>query len=150
MDSTVSLYLKYLKASLWPGSENLPEPSAAVMRIAREQATVPLVSRRKEDELLSALAHQKLNEVLSKVVSALRERGMDSVLLKGQGLAGCYPKPEMRQCGDIDLYVGEENYEKAKEIVDAMAGKKGEESKKHYHTDVDGVPVLFRRSFRQF
>ena len=48
-------------------------------------------------------SHTLLNKTLVTVVSALRENGIESVLLKGQALARNYPQPDLRQCGDIDL-----------------------------------------------
>lgn len=38
---------------------------------------------------------------------------IEPVLLKGQGLSRYNPTPQRRQCGDIDICVREENYEKA-------------------------------------
>lgn len=46
--------------------------------------------------------HKKNIESLS---NALRERGADMLLLKGYVLSQCYPVPEHRQCGDIDIYL---------------------------------------------
>lgn len=53
------------------------------------------------------------NNNLVKIVMELRKSGIEPVLLKGLGLARFYPHPECRQLGDLDIYVGEENYEKA-------------------------------------
>lgn len=57
-------------------------------------------------------------DVLDKVQIALKEGGVQRpVLLKGLGVGLCYPDPTLRQCGDIDIYVGEKDYEKTKQIV---------------------------------
>jgi hypothetical protein len=66
-------------------------------------------------------SHTLLNKTLVTVVRALNEKGIESVLLKGQGLARYYPQPDLRQCGDIDLYVGCENSFKTYEILAPMA-----------------------------
>ena len=66
-------------------------------------------------------SHTLLNKTLVTVVSALRENGIESVLLKGQGLARYYPQPDLRQCGDIDLYVGCENSVRTYEVLEPMA-----------------------------
>lgn len=61
--------------------------------------------------------HSQMNMTLQLLVLTLRKAGIEPVLLKGQGLSRYYPTPELRQCGDIDIYVGEENYEKAYDAI---------------------------------
>lgn len=58
-------------------------------------------------------AHRLLNGTLAEAVAALQAEGIRPVLLKGQAYARHYPDPELRQCGDIDLYIGEEDYARA-------------------------------------
>ena len=95
------------------------------------------------------LMHNLLNNTLILVVSKLRENGVESVLLKGQGIARNYPVPELRQCGDIDLYVGEENYEKAYDILEPIASELDDKSVlkvgKHFHFKVGMVTVEIHR-----
>lgn len=57
--------------------------------------------------------NELLNDVIRDLCGKLDNAGIRSVLLKGQGLAQNYPNPLRRSCGDIDLYVGSENYELA-------------------------------------
>lgn len=61
-------------------------------------------------------SHELLNKTLEKIVPALQEEGIHPILLKGQGVAQNYPNPVRRQCGDIDLYVGEKNCKKAADV----------------------------------
>ena len=115
--------------------------------------------------------HELLNSVCVLVSDALKKEGIDSVLLKGQGLARVYDNPKLRQCGDIDIYVGEENYGKACEVLEKIAvkienngnaenhvsgedfgngdvketGKKVIESEKHYHRNIRGVCIEIHR-----
>lgn len=83
---------------------------------------------------------QMLNNALIAVVQELREYGIDPVLLKGQGIAKYYPVPEFRQCGDVDIYVGEKNFAKACEVIGAMSSPEDHEgdipSLKHFHTRI--------------
>ena len=58
-------------------------------------------------------SHKLLNQRLVEATNLLQSEGIRSVLLKGQGIAQNYPNPLRRQCGDIDLYIGKENYKKA-------------------------------------
>lgn len=63
---------------------------------------------------------EQLNQLLDCTVARfseqLRENGVQAVLLKGQGVATLYPHPRRRQCGDIDLYVGVEQFDKTKRL----------------------------------
>ena len=99
--------------------------------------------------LTNMMTHTKLNSVLSKVVSELSAAGIPSVLLKGQGLAQYYPKPELRQCGDIDLYVGLENYDATYDVMKPLAteidDRKALEVGKHYDLYIGKVAVEVHR-----
>lgn len=88
-------------------------------------------------------SHLLLNQTLKEVTELLLDRGIRPVLLKGQGVARLYRYPEQRQCGDIDLYIGETLYTKACEVVSAYGEKSGKESEsyQHYHFNRNGVTV---------
>jgi hypothetical protein len=58
------------------------------------------------------------NADLCKLVDLFDWKGINTRLMKGQGCAIYYPHPEHRQSGDIDLFVGEEQYEKAKQLIE--------------------------------
>lgn len=91
--------------------------------------------------------HQLLDSTLSRIVSALDAEDIPSVLLKGQGVAQNYANPTSRSCGDIDLYVGLEGYERACDIIASLASthSDGEECDHHMHLQVDGVEVEVHR-----
>lgn len=99
--------------------------------------------------MANIMTHGKLNNVLVKVVSELDAAGIPSVLLKGQGLAQYYPKPELRQCGDIDLYVGLQNYAGSYDVLRPLAteieDRKALEVGKHYDFFVGKVAVEIHR-----
>ncbi len=94
-------------------------------------------------------AHKKLNNVLAEVVTLLREQGIESVLLKGQGVAQNYLIPEHRMCGDIDLYVGPKQYERACQVLEGFGEADAEshesESEKHFHFIRKGVTIEIHR-----
>ena len=89
------------------------------------------------------------NITLQKIVQGLRLQGIEPCVLKGQGIAQYYPNPDLRQCGDIDLYVGQKDYEKTCEIIGAMGTESDHESDKeilkHFHTHIGKVPVEIHR-----
>ncbi|MFI3294902.1 MAG: nucleotidyltransferase family protein [Rikenellaceae bacterium] len=56
--------------------------------------------------------------VASRVCELLRGAGITcTVLLKGVGVGANYPDPSLRQCGDVDIFVGEEFYLLAMEFL---------------------------------
>lgn len=119
-------------------------------RFAKEGYAIPenLLIRLKSAVYQIVLLNEKTDRVLAKVVSVLNNANITSTLLKGQGLASYYPNPVLRQCGDIDLYVGEENYYKVADVLRNIATEvnvEGETSK-HYHLVVDGILVEIHRT----
>ena len=115
-------YLDVLRSAMWGGTLNsLPEDIPGVLDIANRQKTRPMVldalqkAGYEDPESLTLIyrntsTHVKLNRNISRLVALFREAGIDPVLLKGQGIALNYPEPMLRECGDIDLYVGPEQY----------------------------------------
>ena len=166
-------FLELLRAGLWgtPADPAKFQPSCtdwkSILRIAREQTVQVLIADGietlpkemwppKEAMLHLMMArvktsqmHQLLNMTLNQIVNALNAEGIPSALLKGQGVAQNYRKPESRICGDIDLYTGLDGYEKACEIVENLQGnkphKKGEECEHHMHLNLNGVEIEIHR-----
>lgn len=54
---------------------------------------------------------------LVSLIKFLSDCNIDNRLMKGQGCASFYPKPWHRQSGDIDLFVGEKQYNKAQDLI---------------------------------
>lgn len=98
-------------------------------------------------QLSIAQLHLTLNAVLVEVVKLFEQNGIDTVLLKGQGVAANYPSPTLRQCGDIDLYVGKENYLKACALLKRISSdsSQNQENEVHWHTEYKGVMVEIHR-----
>lgn len=123
----------------------------AVMNDAALASKVPddTKMRLKSFVMANMAAHSILNNTLIRVVSLLNEAGINSVLLKGQGLARNYPVPELRQCGDIDLYVQEEDYERVYNILSSVATEIDEISSlsdgKHFHVTIGKILVEVHR-----
>ena len=51
----------------------------------------------------------------------MREAGIYTALVKGQGVGQCYERPLWRSCGDVDLFFDAENYERAKGFLSPLA-----------------------------
>ncbi|WP_118195429.1 nucleotidyltransferase domain-containing protein [Albibacterium indicum] len=63
-----------------------------------------------------------MDRLVAEQARFLKEVGLDPMLVKGQGLAVCYVRPERRLCGDIDWYFGSRvAYRRANELI----GSKG-------------------------
>lgn len=171
MERHEEVFFSLLRSGLWGGAPEIPEGFedwGKVARLAKSQSVLGVVgdvmlSEKRIAAQLSAemktkiktfimanmMTHGKLNGVLVNVVSHLSAEGIRSVLLKGQGLAQYYPKPELRQCGDIDLYVGLERYADSYDVVKPLAtqidDRKALEVGKHYDFFVGKVAVEMHR-----
>ena len=160
-------FLELLRAGMWGGSADVSlfEDGAAdwkkILAHAKMQAVMPLVydgivslpERLRPDmpTMYRLMAFtdkiERLNGKLDRAAAELSEKlsgcGIRSVLLKGQGNAVLYPNPARRQCGDIDLYVGEDNFGRTMSLLSewGMVDNLAEATYKHSHFEWDGVTV---------
>ena len=132
-----STFFALLKAGLWEQDVRLlsyePLDFDALYRLAEEQAVVGLLAAGLEHvedrKVTKPEAIQFLKEVFSletrnasmnsyieKLVKRMTQAGVYALLIKGQGIAQCYERPLWRACGDIDLLLDSNNYEKAKKL----------------------------------
>lgn len=86
-------------------------------------------------------SNRKLNEEVGKVFALLRGHGIEPVLLKGQGAARNYPEPLHRQCGDIDIYTGKDNFARANGLLRIEGTEDHEANFKHSSFRWHGVSV---------
>lgn len=162
-------YFSLLRSALWgDGCPPVRKEDVPVLSdIAIKQSTAPMIYdrllacgagisaektvRMKQFIAKNIMTHTSLNTLLAKVVKELRGMGIDGVLLKGQGNASHYRRPELRACGDIDYYVGEENFMEAAHYISRLAGEKEFNEKrvspKHYDANIGQLEVeIHRRS----
>lgn len=111
------------------------QPPPSIMKRLRDVSTVTIRS------------HALLNRALVEVVEIFKQNNIHPVLLKGQGVAANYREPYLRMCGDIDLYIGQRDYNIACELARQWAEikEKGTESEKHYHFKYGEVTVELHR-----
>lgn len=166
------VFIDLLRAGMWETAPQVPQDfdqwdkvaslakGQSVMGvIGKQMMTVPQISQSLSPEMRLKVkqltfsymhSHTLLNKTLVTVVNALREKGIESVVLKGQAIARNYPQPDLRQCGDIDLFVGTENSVKAYEALAPLAVRIDDKSLadkgKHYDVIMErGVNVEVHR-----
>ena len=169
MTQSESHYFALLRSALWdtPVAIEGPIDWNAVVRLAKHQATLTLVcgaasvmsgDHRPDEALLgkmqsamrSNLASQlRLKQILTSAVTLLRQHGIEPVLLKGFGLALLYPNPSLRQFGDIDLFVGLDDFHEACQLLRTLPGgyNWGEEVDvgHHYNIEFGNFPMEIHR-----
>lgn len=141
MGNTEKAFLELVRAGLWEDLKFKDESlkfkdfgSAdwdALLLLAREQSVVGLLAagleRVKDVQVPHGWAFQVVRKALSleqknrnknvfvnELTGELEGEGIRAVMVKGQGLAQCYKRPLWRASGDIDLYLDEDDFQKAK------------------------------------
>ena len=77
--------------------------------------------------------NKAMNHFIAELVERLRKADIYILLVKGQGVAQCYEKPLWRSCGDVDLLLSNDNYQKAKAFLSEIADHVDEEDKEILH-----------------
>lgn len=141
MGNTEKAFLELVRAGLWEDLKFKDESlkfkdfgSAdwdALLLLAREQSVVGLLAagleQLKDVQVPHGWAFQVVRKALSleqknrnknvfvnELTGELEGEGIRAVMVKGQGLAQCYKRPLWRASGDIDLYLDEDDFQKAK------------------------------------
>lgn len=55
-----------------------------------------------------------MNQFIEELINDMRKADIYTLLVKGQGIAQCYERPLWRASGDVDLYLTDTNFSKAK------------------------------------
>lgn len=95
-----------------------------------------------------SMLSQNANKVAVKLSDGFLRKGVKNCILKGQGNAVMYPWPEMRVCGDIDIWL----HESPTKIVRKVKKRRPSAKACYHHIDfcsVDGIPIEihYRPSF---
>ena len=162
--SNQEAFLSLVRAGLWEQDVYLLRYGEIgyeeIIKIAEEQSVVGLVTAGLEHvkdttvpkEVLLQFIGQTIqleqqntamNKFISELIAKMRNHGIYTLLIKGQGVAQCYNRPLWRACGDVDLFLSDDNYEKAKEFLTPLTTYIENENvrEKHLGMTIDGWVV---------
>lgn len=94
--------------------------------------------------------NKDMNAFVAALIDKLRKADIYAILVKGQRVAQCYEKPLWRASGDVDLFLSDDNYEKAKVLLTPKATNIEPETafKKHLGLSIDEWLVELHGSLR--
>ena len=97
----------------WAAMLDMADKQSLTGVLLRGLEKLPNAQRPPQELLLEWIGIQQIVVSTNKVQDAkskelykwFKEKGRDSCIIKGQGVARLYPQPELRQAGDIDIWV---------------------------------------------
>jgi hypothetical protein len=131
-------FLELVRAGLWETIAQIQSYTdidySFLMRLAQDQRVVGLVAAGFEHvsdtviprtDALKFLGHTlqieqrniALNYFIGVIVDQMRKAGIEPLLVKGQGIAQCYERPLWRSSGDVDFFLDENGFMRAKELL---------------------------------
>ncbi len=132
------IFFSLLRAGLWERALSLgaygPLDYGELLRLGEEQSVLGLVTTGLEQVVDTQVAkkdvvpllqrviavenrNSAMNEFVASLFKRLQDAGIQAVLVKGQGIAQCYARPQWRTPGDVDLLLDGADYERAKELL---------------------------------
>lgn len=166
-DRNTRVFLALVKAGLWERDVELQDCGdidfAEVLRLGEEQAVLGLVAagldhvkgqKPPKEEVLKVIGkmvqleqrNSAMNRFIAEMVSRMREKGIYTLLVKGQGVAQCYERPLWRSSGDIDFFLSDENYAKADAYLQTLASSVEKDMGGHHGMTIDGWVVELHNS----
>ena len=169
MSATINAFLALLRVGLWrdeysnvriDGTTDWNE----IYQLAQEQSVQGVALRGIEDLIAKGIElnvpkvlllqwigevqvieqrNKDMNAFIANLIEKLRQNDISALLVKGQGIAQCYEKPLWRCSGDIDLFLSDDNYQKAKSFFMPLASSVEDEyvREKHFGMTIDGWVV---------
>ena len=77
--------------------------------------------------------NKAMNAFIAELIDGLRNVGVYTLLVKGQGVAQCYERPLWRASGDVDLLLSNSNYNQAKDYLSTIADSVDKEDERRLH-----------------
>ena len=170
LDNNTVVFLELVRAGLWEREVEIRKYGATdysqILQLATEQSVVGLVAAGLEHvtdvkvpqewalQFIQTLQleqrNKAMNAYVAKLIEDLRKADVYTLLVKGQGVAQCYEKPLWRACGDVDLLLSDNNYQKAFEFMKPNASSIESERNftKHHALTIDGWEVELHGTLR--
>lgn len=171
MDNNSKAFFVLLKAGLWEQGVRLlsysPVDFNALYQLADKQSVVGLIAaglenvedmRVTKQQVLSFMKkvislenrNAAMNSFIGRLVNRLREAGIKTLVVKGQGIAQCYERPQWRAVGDVDLFLDSDNYKSAKSLLIPLATsvEKEDVDRKHLGMSIDSWTVELHGTLR--
>lgn len=117
------------------------------LRIMEEQTFQPFlykVDKRPEFRkyyIQASLINDKFDKIGNKIKEIFDANNIDHIFLKGFELKKLYPDPCIRQMGDIDVLVREEDHEKAISLLEKEGFVRGEKQSHHVDMKYKGIEI---------
>lgn len=170
-DKNIEAFFALLRGGLWENNVLLAVFEEidfdALYKIAEEQSVTGLLAagleQVKDMKMPQVVAlsfagnalqleqrNRQMNGFLAEIVQNMRKHGIYTLLVKGQAIARRYERPLWRASGDVDFFLSEENYEKAKQYLLPKASSVEPEGKYYQHLGmmIDGYSVELHGNFR--
>ncbi|MCR5077504.1 MAG: nucleotidyltransferase family protein [Prevotella sp.] len=166
-----SIFLSLLKSELWQIPLTLTishEEFLDICELAEQQALLGIIAtsliknnvRLEKMDALRMLAVQdslilsnkNINSELKLLCDLLEEKGIGSIIVKGQTIAALYPHPFMRSPGDIDIYCDRDNL---RQLMSAMycsweIQPEGRPTEQHYELIHNGIILELHHCLMHF
>jgi len=159
-NTNTKAFFELLRAGLWEKEVRLSNYEnidfAEVYRLAEEQSVIGMVAAG-IDHVVDVKVPQvwalqfagqtiqleqrnkAMNAYIAGLIDKLRKENVYALLVKGQGVAQCYENPLWRCSGDIDLFLSDENFQRAKSYLLPLASSVEEEYVREKHL---GLTIL--------
>ena len=159
-NTNTKAFFELVRAGLWENEVRLSNYKnidfAEVYRLAEEQSVIGMVAAG-IDHVVDVKVPQvwalqfagqtiqleqrnkAMNAYIAGLIDKLRKENVYALLVKGQGVAQCYEKPMWRCSGDIDLFLSDENFQRAKSYLLPLASSVEEEYVREKHL---GLTIL--------
>ena len=160
MSHNIQAFLELVRAGLWGKEARLEQYEEVdfeeIYSLAGEQSVVGLVTagfeniqdvKAPQEIVLQCIGetlqleqtNKAMNQFIEKLVGEMLEADINTLLVKGQGIAQCYEKPLWRSSGDVDLLLSDSNYKKAKDFLLPLSteNKPDERYSKHLGMSID-------------
>ena len=171
LDKNIEAFFALLRAGLWEKEVQLlpygDVDYGMICQLAEEQSVTGLIAagfgqvkdnKPPKDLVLQMIGqtlqieqrNKEMNQFVASLIERMRNAGIYTLLLKGQGIAQCYERPLWRACGDVDFFLSDDNYGKAKDFLQPLATdiEPEVERSKHIGMTIDGWVVELHGTLR--